>query len=390
MPTLWPYQPNGPVLERLEWLTDVLESSSGVEQRIAQRRYPRRFFEFDVLLDGAMARTAENLIAGNQDGEWYLPVWMDAERLAATLNAGATSVPAGGSVRDYAAGNLLLLMGNTGASNEGVTVSASGASAVTLSTPTAATWPAGSTVAPLRTARLFPSLSMARFTGASLYGRLRWQCVDTTDWTAASSETLYRSYPVMTHRTNWDQDPTREYARSLAVVDSGKGTPRWFEIAATPVAVQNHRWLCDGRAEIDTLRQWLFARRGRLACFWLPSWGRDLEVQATIGASDTTIDVEACGYTTYIAQAIGRRDIRIELTDGTVYYRRITASAEIDADTERLTISSALGASVSPASIYAVSFMHLARLDADAVEIAWHRWDVAEAVFATRGIRNDL
>jgi hypothetical protein len=166
--------------------------------------------------------------------------------------------------------------------------------------------------------------------------------------------------------------------------------PRWIDIAATPIAVQNHRWLCDGRAEIDAMRRWFFSRRGRLACFWLPSWGRDLEVQATIGASDTTIDVEHCSYTDHIAQAVGRRDIRIELTDGTVYYRRITASAEIDADTERLTISSALGASVSPASIYAISFMHLARLDTDAVEIAWHRWDVAEAVFTVRGIRNDL
>ena len=38
MPTLWPFKPNGVVLERLEWMTDALESSSGVEQRIALRR----------------------------------------------------------------------------------------------------------------------------------------------------------------------------------------------------------------------------------------------------------------------------------------------------------------------------------------------------------------
>lgn len=389
MPTLWPFPPNGAVLERLEWMTDVLESSSGVEQRIALRRYPRRYFEFDILLDGRNARTAENLLVGNGNGEWYLPVWMDAEPLAATLSAGATSVPAGASVRDYAAGNLLLLMGNTAASNEGVTAGTPGANSVPLVAPTTTTWPAGSLVVPLRTARLPGNVSVSRFTGASLYGRLRWQCVDSTTWTAAT-ETTYRSYPVMTHRTNWDADPTREYERRLATVDSGMGKPAFTDFWGGPVATHNHRWLCDGRAEIDTMRQWLFARRGRLTAFWLPSWGRDLEVQATIGASDTTIDVEHCGYTAHIAQAIGRRDIRIELTDGTIYYRRITGSTVIDADTERLTISSALGASVSPASIYAISFMHLARLDTDAVEIAWHRWDVAEAVFTVRGILNDL
>lgn len=390
MTTLWPYQPNGAVLERLEWRTDVLESDGGPEQRIALRAYPRRFFEFDVLLDERNARTAENLLHGKGASEWHLPVWMDAERLAAQLSAGATSVPAGGSLRDYAAGNLLLLMGDTAAGNEGCTVATVGASTVTLTAPTASTWPAGSIVAPLRTARLVSgAAAFARFTGASIYGRLRWQCVDSTTWTAAT-EATYRSLPVMTHRTNWDADPSRELDRRLAVVDSGNGAPSITDFWGAPVAVQSHRWLCDGRTEIDTMRQWLFARRGRLSAFWLPSWARDLEVQATIGASDTTIDVEACGYTTHIAQAIGRRDIRIELVDGTVYYRRITGSTVVDADTERLTISSALGASVSPASIYAVSFMHLARLDTDAVEIAWHRWDVAEAVFTVRGILNDL
>ena len=85
--------------------------------------------------------------------------------------------------------------------------------------------PAGSTVAPLRTARLVSgAAAFARFTGSSLYGRLRWQCVDNTAWTAAT-ETTYRSYPVMTHRTNWDADPSREYVRRLATVDSGNGAP---------------------------------------------------------------------------------------------------------------------------------------------------------------------
>lgn len=389
MPTLWPYPARGVITERLEWLTDVLEASSGVEQRVALRAYPRRSFEHDMLLDGRDARTAENLLRGNGAGEWYVPVWMDREPLAATLSAGATSVPAGGTLRDYTAGNMLLLEGPTATGNEGVIVASSGASSVALAAPTAATWPAGSTVAPLRTVRLSPSLSAARFTGASLYGRLRWQCVDLTTWGTAT-ETTYRDHPVMTQRTNWDQDPALEIARDLAVVDSGNGAPAWFDQTGLPRATQSHRWLCDGRAEIDTLRRWLFTRRGRLGAFWLPSWARDLEVQATIASGATTIDVEHCGYTDHIAQAIGRRDIRILLTDGTAYYRRITGSAEIDGDTERLTISSALGVEVSPSAIAAVSFMHLARLDTDAVEIAWHRWDVAEAAFTVRGIRNDL
>lgn len=390
MPTLWPYPARGTITERLGWLTDVMEASSGVEQRHAIRVFPRRSFEFDVLLAGRDARAAEHALHGNAAGEWYVPVWMDAERLSAQANSGSTTLPADTALRDYHADGYVALIDplrpHVGEVCQIVSLTGS---ALTLADPLAATWAQYSTLVPLRLARVQGAPRLARFTGDSWYGRLRFACVDDTTWSAAS-ETTYRSLPVMEHRTNWDADPTRELGSKVATVDSGIGAPAVFPFAGTPAATQGHRWLCDGRTEADTLRQWLFARRGRLSAFWLPSWVRDLEPLATIDAADTTIDVQHCGYTAHIAQDIGRRDVRIRTRAGTTYYRRITTAAVIDADTERLTLSSALGVTLTLADVEAISFMHLARLDADEIDIAWHRWDVAEAAFVTRGIRNDL
>ena len=51
---LWQVEPdwtNG-ITETLEWKTDILQSYSGAEQRIARRLSPRRTFEFTILING--------------------------------------------------------------------------------------------------------------------------------------------------------------------------------------------------------------------------------------------------------------------------------------------------------------------------------------------------
>lgn len=391
MPTLFPFRPNGAVLERLEWQTDVLEADNGTEQRRRVREYPRRTFEFDVLLEGQARRTAENLLYGKQASELYLPVWMDAEPLSAAVSATDVIVPAVTATRDYTADNLVALIKDTdNLDNELGAVEVVGGSTLTLYAGLSASWPAGSTlIAPIRTVTLPDSMSMGRFTGDASYGRYRFACIDFTDY-ALASETSYRNYPVLEQRPNWTEDIAQDYTRKPRRSDSGRGVPVTTDYWGGPVLLQSHRWLCDGRAQIDTLRKFLFARAGRLSAFWQPSWAQDLVLAATIGASDTTIDVQHCGYTAHIAQAIGRRDIRIETRAGTVYYRRISASAEISATVERLTISSELGSSVTADDIAVISFMRLARLDTDAVELAWFRWDVVECAVTVRGIRNDL
>lgn len=160
--------------------------------------------------------------------------------------------------------------------------------------------------------------------------------------------------------------------------------------AGGPHLMQSHRWLLDGRTQADAFRRWLYARRGRLAAFWLPTFAEDFVVAASIGASALTIDVEHCDYTQAIGQAVGRRDIRIRLTTGQTFYRRITGSTVVSSAVERLSIDAALAVLVSPAQVESVSYMAAARLDSDAVEIAWTSGALAESRLMTRVPRNDL
>lgn len=65
----------------------------------------------------------------------------------------------------------------------------------------------------------------------------------------------------------------------------------------------------------------------------------------------------------------GRRHIRIELHDGSVFYRRVTGASESQSS-ESLALDSALGVDVNPADVRRISWMMLATLAADEVQIA--------------------
>jgi hypothetical protein len=79
--------------------------------------------------------------------------------------------------------------------------------------------------------------------------------------------------------------------------------------------------------------------------------------------------VEAAGLPR-LAAVQNRRDIRIELTAGAVYYRRIISAAPgMSLAQEVVTLDSALGVAIAAAQVRRISFMALSRLDADEIEI---------------------
>jgi hypothetical protein len=386
--TLFPFKPLTPVLESLEWRTDVLEAHAGAEQRIRLRTVPRQEFEFEILLETAAERSRAGLIlSGGHGGLFGVPVWHEQQSLPGGLAGSATAIPCIPSTADYRAGGYAVVWAAHD-SAEVVEIDAVGASSLTLAAPIVGTYSAGSLVMPMRLARLHSTYDRADSPGdgPTIY-RLRLACTDNVDLAGAATATQYLTYDVLTDPYLLPGEAVqRQIERPIDAVDPGLGA--WAQYARTdyPLVSTEQRWRYFTAATAWTFRGWLHRRAGRCNPVWIPTWRNDLQLAATIGAADTSITVEDVGYRTYGFSVPTRQDIAIMLTDGTIYLRRITAAVAGAAGEEVLSFATALGAEIPTTAVKRISFLSLHRFAADRIELAWERVGVCEIRAAMVGV----
>jgi hypothetical protein len=267
-----------------------------------------------------------------------------------------------------------------------VEIASVGGAALTLKAATLAAWPAGTRVYPIRLGRLPGRQRFTRATGHHLSGTVDFSFTDYPGVAADDTGDTYAGFQVYLGRTNWADPIEVEALRQLDVLDYDTGSPWVDDLSGLAALLKSWHWMLGSRAEIVALRKWLAARAGKRVPFWSATQAVDMEVTAAIGASDSAITIRNIGYARFLDGRADRRHLLIQTVSGMRYYRAITASSEIDADHESLAIDSALGATLQPADIASVRFLHLTRLDSDDIEIEWHTSEVAECSTMLRSL----
>lgn len=376
---VWSFRPNwsGGITERLEWLTDVLAAYDGTEQRVRLRDHARRGIEYGFAVEGHDARLLEALTFGWGARLYCLPVWWEADYLAAGITAGATSVTVtDAALKDYRAGGLVVFWRDAG-TTEAVEIASITGDTITLKLPLSKAFPAGSRVMPAVLARMDGETPYSHVTDRIVLGRARFTVDGNLHRAPAEIGAVWQGYAVLDERPDRAEDIDETWARTLAVLDSLTGIVMTDETSGSPVIRRTYAWLLNGRAAIDKWKKWAAARAGRYAALWLPTFADDLELVQAVGAGDTALRVKNTLSARYVGNHPLRAAVRIELADGTVLHRRVTGITELDAATEAIGLDSALGIVVQPADVRRVMWMGLARLDADALEIHYETDSVA-------------
>jgi len=390
---VWSFAPDwgDGVLERLEWLTDVLTSETLAEQRRALRSTPRRFLEAPLYAEGRERQLLDMSLFGWGSRVWALPIWPDIQLLQIPVALGATRINCQTENLDFTDGGLAMLRGEDAFTYEVVEVAGVDEFGLDLKRGTQQAWPARSRLYPARPAQLLEAPQLKRLQDRLQSTEVRFLVLDSCDWPAVLPATSYRGHPVLEQRPEESDDLTSSYARMLSTLDTGAGVPLISDLAQKAMPVQRWRWLELGRAERAQLRSLLYALRGQQVPVWVPTHADDMRVISVVTAQATVLEIEHIGYTRFAQGRVGRRDIRIELDNGTVFHRRITGSTELSTTVERLIIDSALGIQVEPGAFARISWMALSRLSSDEVEID-HYTDsegVAACSLTFRGVRDD-
>lgn len=361
---LWPFPAAQEITEVLEWRTDVLQSQAG-EQRIALRSRPREIVTLQHRCDAlGMARAAELARAGFA-AEWRVPLWHMAVQPTADLAQGATEIDVDTGVADFRAGDAVAIAVD-GREASLAEIADVAADRLILVAPLATQLPGAIvavsrvSIAPVRAGILSAPVEVARGRQSDGVVTATFLLRDAPDLTAPVMPT-YLGRPVQTDPSLTRSPITANLRRAVEYVDNGLG----------PVVVEPLRDLFErgeaitlkaqGAAERWALRRWLWSLRGRQTSFWLPTWGRELQLRAAMTSGSTLMRVAPVAE---LASYVGRA-ILIEMSSG-FRFRTINA-AVVDGVDHRLTLSSSLGEPVAIGT--KVHFLTLVRSDSDRIEI---------------------
>jgi hypothetical protein len=361
---LWPFPAAERVSEVLEWRTDVLQARAG-EQRIALRSLPREIVTFRHRCDALNIARAAELARAAFAGDLLVPLWHMAQQPMVDLVQGDLEIALDTSVADFRAegfaaialdGDDVTLVEISAIQQDRLIL----AEPLVLQAPTMTVSAGRVTVAPLRIGILASALEIERRRQNDGTVTATFLLRDAPDL-APTVLASYLGSPVQTDPSLTRAPLTASLRRAVEYVDNGFG----------PVVIEPLRDVFErgetitlkaqGPAERWALRRWLWSLRGRQASFWLPTWGRELQLQATMTSGSAQMRVAPVAQ---LAAYVGRK-ILLEMPGG-LRFRTITA-AVAEGSVHRLTISSNLGEPVVIGT--KVHFMTHVRSDADRLEI---------------------
>lgn len=381
----WTFSADGEIRERWDWLSDGLAAATGPEQGRRLRTDPRVVQAFDALESGWARRWLENLIAAFGSGSWGVPIVQDATWLDDAAGPGSAVLACDTTLRRFAVGARVLIVGDDPRTFDIGTIEALDDDEITLADPPANAWPAGTPVVPLHSGRLEPAPPLSRFTADDLPVPLQFRITEPLPLEEDAGDATYRGYPVFEFGPDWSDEPTAQPDRKQLRVDVGVGPVSVIDLPEIPLGSQRVSAVLQGRAEIVAFRALLGALAGRWSPLWVPTFAQDLRVTGDLVAASALLDVEWCGLQD-LELAPNRRDIRIEMGDGTVLYRRITAVAALGDDQERLTLDSALGVTAAATAVRSVSYLVFSRQDADVNLIRYWSCELAVSELVFRGV----
>ncbi|PNM03665.1 phage tail protein [Pasteurella multocida] len=389
--TEWAFFPDWSenVVENLYFLTTVHQSITGAEQRIAKRLSPRRTFEFKVTTEGVHRQVFENMLYAYGSRVWSMPIFTDCATLLQHVAPGDSEIQIHTAGYDFSVKGQVLLM--NGQTKESVEISGVEVNKLILKRPAVNHFDAVNTkVYPIRSAVLTDMPTVTRLSDGVSSAQVRLQIHEHNAHSADITHLpTYRNHPVLEPTSEWSEDITAQYLRLIQTLDNETGLPFYLDTARKAFQITSHRFVLANREEQRKLRQLFYYLRGRQRAIWVATSATDITLKSDI--STKTFDIYFMHYTAILKNQVGRQDIRIECTDGSVHYRRIVTSSVVDEQTERLSFDGE-ELRIKQEEIAKISFLTLSRLESD--QVTWtHHTDadgVATVTVSFRGLRDEL
>jgi len=368
--------PDFPVLEQWEWLTDVIRTADGSEQRISIRNQPRRRLEGMILIKDDVDRE-------EQLRRWYelmeattvIPFYQYATRITQDSVITDTKIYFDPAKTDVRAGEKVIIYHPQDDTSFPLELTAMAADGATLDPLTYNVY-AGDLIAPAFDCHL-DNRTGVQMTQVAGQLRLRAQTAEYRDDFdrpgSTATITTYDSLDVM------DRIPlaSRGFVDEIvdmgpAIIDNESGvidrSSPWLHASVDGV----RKWIFNRKTnptEMDWWRDFLTARHGMRVSFLMPTWREDLFLDTDPSAGVLQFDVEGLDYHNRYSEFDTYKRLQLINPDGDIIYRTVDYTTSSPGGITTITLTSAMPVDSSWENGFTISFLHRVRLNSDRVRL---------------------
>jgi hypothetical protein len=371
--TIFPYRPQSPIRETLEFKTDIIEHNDGSEQRINVREAPRQLFKFQIRTDDDRTRDSINAVLYDwQSRVFGVPVWFEQKPLLGPLAITDTTVLVDTADADFRVGGLAMIYDGNFA-QETLEIAAVNPGDIELDVGVGQAFDTIDTVVvPVRTALTKPTLQQQRFAIGPTDFTVEFTTLDNIDLSSAGAFASYMgagqtiAKPLI-DRLNFMTGPTLGEAitRKVIRLDTQTGPPAQFSPWAKGKPSMGYGFECKDFSDVWDYRQLMHFLRGSQLSFYVGTGRADFKPVADIADTSSQIDVQHFGFTQFVQEVTPRSDLQIHRLDGTTSQHEITGSSEVSSTVERITVSPGITPALPLSALDRIEFLTLCRISND-------------------------
>lgn len=381
------------VLERIEYLTDILSGERATEQRRALRAVPRRSIEVGFARSRAVQDRLHNFFTGVGLQQFLVPLWFEQYRLGAEIGPADTTISFPSDdldMREFRVGDVALIIDKNPDVFDVVTIDAVDAEAgtITIGAGVTLTWHASARIVPLRSARLMERPSMGNRTDETGTTNVRFELLDGD---IGDSSWGYCT-PLLRLEPNWAQPPVHGYDRVTYTLDNQIAQPHVTDPSDQTLITQRANYTLRKREQVRYFRDFINQAHGRLMRFYVPSYTDDVQPldPLTIPGGAPYFDIQPSGlWEMTRTRQFSRRVLGFFFNDGSApFYRNVESIEPVGLSgppyrmaAERLYVDQDMPP-VDMRLVKRISWMQAVRFDQDGFELK-HEVDDSAVVTAS-------
>lgn len=367
--SILPYQAQAPVVESLEFLTEVMESYNGSEQRQQLRTMPRQTLQYKIPVKfwniAASFNTAYNALRK----KWAIPLWTEAQ-FVGEVPAHATEISCNTSVYDLREDSLAFLFNSAGAWQ---VVEISTKTSTKINVANDLGYMASAWLMPIRVGWIVGDVKKSTNAYEDLV-EINFFVDDNLDLTPPVpaqylSNDIYFDSPVLS-----ESNMNKSLQQRTDIVDQALGVVSRRSPWLNARYASTYRSVLQGAQQVRDYKAFLYRRAGKFRSFWMPTFEQNMR-HVNTGTILNTLTIEADSY----AQYPQRRHIAIESASGVWYPRAVSNPTPVAGNRIQLTLDSALN--IEASNVRRISYLGLHRLNTDKIELRWIGNNVVESEF---------